>query len=72
MIRNGVQLTCNQVCKTIQGLIQGQQFIVDLYLLEMSGLDIVQGVQWLKQLGPIFVDYQALTIKFVHGHHMWN
>jgi len=67
MVGNGEQLTSNQVCKTIQVLIQGQQFILDLYLLELSSSDVVQGVQWLKQLGHIFVDYQALTMTFVHG-----
>jgi len=48
-----------------QVLIQGQQLIVNLYLLEMGSLDVVQGVKYLKQLDPILEDYQ--------GHHrMWN
>jgi len=65
MVGNGEQLTCNQVCKMEQVLIQGQQLIVNLYLLEMGSLDVVQGVKYLKQLDPILEDYQ--------GHHrMWN
>lgn len=39
---------------------------MDLYVLEMTGLDVVLGAQWLKQLGPVLMDYQKLTMKFVH------
>jgi len=39
---------------------------VHLYVLDMGGSDVVLRAQWLKQLGPILMDYQALTMKFVH------
>ncbi|WVY98895.1 hypothetical protein V8G54_031046 [Vigna mungo] len=38
-------------------LIQGHSFHIALYVLDMGGSDV--------QLGPILMDYQALTMKFV-------
>lgn len=39
-------------------------FLVDLYALPISGAEIVLGVQWLKPLGPIVIDYSRLTMSF--------
>jgi len=39
---------------------------LDLFVLNMGGSDIVLGAQWLKQLGPVLMDYQKLTMKFIH------
>jgi hypothetical protein len=41
------------------------QFSVDLFVLPLSGADIVLGVQWLKTLGPILTDYEHLTMQFM-------
>jgi hypothetical protein len=40
-------------------------FSVDLFVLPLSGADIVLGVQWLKTLGPILTDYEHLTMQFM-------
>ena len=32
--------------------------------LPLQGCDIVLGIQWLKTLGPIVWDFQALTMQF--------
>jgi len=38
---------------------------VDLYTLPLSGAEIVLGVQWLTTLGPMLIDYEQLTMKFI-------
>lgn len=38
--------------------------MVDLYALPFSGMDVVLGVQWLKDLGPVTTDYTQLTMSF--------
>lgn len=48
--------------------IQDITFTVDLHILPLSGANVVLGVQWLKSLGPILIDYNALSMKFFHNN----
>jgi hypothetical protein len=66
LVGSGEELICNKVCKGVEIAIQEHTFILDLFVLDMGGTDIVLGAQWLKQLGPVLMDYQKLTIKFMH------
>jgi hypothetical protein len=47
-------------------MIQNHLFTVDLYVLGLRGAEVVLGAQWLKQLGPVLMDYHSLTMKFFH------
>lgn len=38
-----------------------------MYLLPITGVDLVLGAAWLATLGPHIADYSALTIKFYMG-----
>ncbi|PNX96980.1 retrotransposon-related protein, partial [Trifolium pratense] len=40
------------------------QVLVDLFVLPLSGAEIVLGVQWLLTLGPTLTDYSHLSISF--------
>lgn len=64
MIGNGNVLDCDHLCANVCLSIQGQIFHVDHHVLPISGADIVLGVQWLKELGPIITDYSQLTMRF--------
>jgi len=55
---------CHSMCRAIPLTIQGQ---VDLYILPISGAEVVLGVQWLKQLDLVLMDYNTLTMKFIHN-----
>ncbi|WVZ01111.1 hypothetical protein V8G54_027180 [Vigna mungo] len=44
---------------------QGHKFMVDLHVLHISGADVVLGIQWLKDLGPVVTDYSQFTMKFI-------
>lgn len=57
-------LACKHLCPNVAVEIQGHTFEVDLHVLPISGADIVLGIQWLKTLGPIITDYEALTMQF--------
>ena len=63
-VGNGTTIPCNQLCQRTALQIQGQTFYVDLHVLPISGADIVLGVQWLRQLGPILTNYDNLTMQF--------
>lgn len=48
--------------------IQGHHFTLDQFALPLNG-DLVLGVQWLKELGPVTMDYNIITMSFSHlGH----
>ncbi|KAJ1441922.1 Aspartic peptidase domain superfamily [Sesbania bispinosa] len=70
IVGSGAKLTCSQVCDVVDIIIQGHSFKVDLYVLVVDGYDVILGAQWLKQLGPVIMDYEQLTMKFVRGQLM--
>jgi hypothetical protein len=40
------------------------RIVIDMFVLPLSGAELVLGVQWLKTLGPIVTDYEQLTMSF--------
>ena len=44
--------------------------MVDLHVLPISGADIVLGIQWLKQLGSIVMNYDSLTMQFAYNYNV--
>lgn len=45
-------------------IVQGHTLQLPVYLLPITGADLVLGAPWLKTLGPHIADYNALSIKF--------
>lgn len=39
-------------------------FLIDCYILPISGANVVLRIQWLKTLGLIVTDYASLSMKF--------
>lgn len=66
MVGNGQYLECHSVCEAITITIQDIPFSIYLYILPISGANIVLGVQWLKSLGPILTDYSTLCMQFIY------
>ncbi|VFQ93695.1 unnamed protein product, partial [Cuscuta campestris] len=64
-VGNGDSLRCAYACPQTPLLLQGHLFPVDLYLLEVHGLDIVLGIQWLQTLGCVSHDYGRMTMEFL-------
>lgn len=61
---SGAYLTCNSKCENILLCIQGTEFVVDLFILEIKGSEIVLGVQWLIELGTVKTNYRDLIMEF--------
>ncbi|XP_026377993.1 uncharacterized protein LOC113272361 [Papaver somniferum] len=62
-VGNGGYLNTNGPC-TFPTRLQGTIFYIDFYLLEISGCDVVLGIQWLRTLGEIIWDFEKLTMQF--------
>lgn len=65
VVANGNIIQCNQVCAGLTWKMQGQQFQADLLVLPLEGCQMVLGIQWLIQLGPILWDFQQLRMDFI-------
>ncbi|KAG2380778.1 uncharacterized protein HKW66_Vig0201500 [Vigna angularis] len=65
MVGNGSEIECHNICSGLELEIQGHKFVEDLHVLPINGDGVVLGIQWLKYLGPIVIDYSQLTMKFV-------
>ena len=66
MVGNGQHLVCNCICEAITVDIQATKFTIDLYVLPISGANVVLGVQWLKSLDPVLTDYNTQCMQFFH------
>jgi hypothetical protein len=64
LVGNGEELDCAFMCHDIQVVLDSHQFVVDLYVLPISGAEMVLGVEWLKSLGPVIMDYNNLSLQF--------
>ncbi|VFQ73826.1 unnamed protein product [Cuscuta campestris] len=69
-VGNGDSLRCSHSCPQTSLSLQGNVFLVDLYILEIHGTDVVLGVQWLQTLGRICHDYAKMTMEFTMGKKM--
>lgn len=47
-------------------MVQGVKFVMDVYVLELAGVDVVLGVQWLAGLGNVISNYKSMTMSFLH------
>ncbi|KAD3068970.1 hypothetical protein E3N88_36850 [Mikania micrantha] len=63
-IADGNQLSCVQLCKDFQWLMQGNWFKADMLVIPLSTYDIVLGIQWLQTLNDISWNFKNLTMKF--------
>lgn len=68
-VGNGQILRAEGLIRQIPLQVQGQELKVPVYLLQISGADIILGSTWLATLGPHVADYAALSLKFFQNGH---
>lgn len=51
LLGTGIMVQGLGICKRVPLHVQGLEFIVDCIALELSGIELVLGVQWLRTLG---------------------
>ncbi|MCH94373.1 hypothetical protein A2U01_0015331, partial [Trifolium medium] len=60
----GTFLVCQFCCHGVSLMLQGIPFVVDLFILDIEGPDVVLGFPWLQSLGKVTHDYSTLTMEF--------
>lgn len=58
------KLKCDKVCKKAVLKVEELKMKVDLFLLPFDVANVLLGVQWMKSIGMILLDYNELTIEF--------
>ncbi|KAJ4807434.1 polyprotein [Rhynchospora pubera] len=51
-------------CKSLQFSIEGHDFVKDVRLLSIPGYDMILGLDWLMELGPMNVDWGKGRLEF--------
>lgn len=63
-VANGDRVPSVGVCPDTAVDIHGEVFNIDCYVLPLGWFDVVVGVHWLHNLGPVVWDFEALTMDF--------
>jgi hypothetical protein len=64
MISNGGSMKCGGCCENVHLQIGDYHLKYHMFSIEIGSCDIVLGADWLRTLGPIFMDFKELTIQF--------
>ncbi|KAJ1703813.1 hypothetical protein LUZ63_003592 [Rhynchospora breviuscula] len=66
-VANGARMVTDLQCEALQFSIQGHTFEKDVRVLDVTGYDMILGLDWLTSLGPMQVDWGAGRIAFKQG-----
>ncbi len=66
-IASGEKLLCAEIVNNVKMNVQGVRVKADLHVLQLVGLDIVLGNAWLRSLGRVVTDFDAMTMEFKLG-----
>jgi len=78
LVGNGSTLAVEGFIKVLEVTIQSHSLMLRVYLLPISGVDLVLCASWLATLGAHISNYSTLTLKFLlngqfvtlHGDHI--
>lgn len=63
-VANGEKLACQGKFEKVQILFQDILFLLTVYVLPISGLNLVLGIQCLEELGTVECNWKTLTMNF--------
>ena len=64
IIANGGSMKCEGCCENVGLQIGDYHLKSHMLSINMGGCDIALGVEWLRTLGSILMDFKALTMQF--------
>jgi hypothetical protein len=64
MIANGESIKCGGHCENVHLQIGHYNLKSHMFSIEMGGCEIVLGVEWLRTLDPILMNFNELTMQF--------
>nr|KYP59153.1 Retrovirus-related Pol polyprotein from transposon 17.6 [Cajanus cajan] len=67
MVGNGNYMTAEGLIQQLIIQAQGNLFQMPVYLLPISGADLILGASWLKTIDPHVANYESLHLKFLYN-----
>jgi len=64
IISNGDSMKCVRCCENVYLQIGEYHMKSHMFVIYMGNCDIVLGVEWIRTLGPILIDFKELTMQF--------
>jgi hypothetical protein len=64
MIANCGSMKCGGHCENVHLQIGDYHLKYHMFDIDMGGCDIVLGIEWIRTLGPILMDFKDLTMQF--------
>jgi hypothetical protein len=64
MISNRGSMKCRGHCENVRLQIGDFHLKYHMFSIDMGGCDIVLREEWLRNLGPILMDFKELTMQF--------
>ncbi|PNX67467.1 retrotransposon-related protein, partial [Trifolium pratense] len=61
---DGHKVLTQGICEGVKMKMGEFEVIVDAFVLELGGMDMVLGVSWLSTLGKVVMDWKAMTMQF--------
>jgi hypothetical protein len=65
-VANGERVTCPGVIRRTPVIIEGETFVIVLFVMPLAGYDLVLGTQWMVTLGRVVWDFVDRTVSFLH------
>jgi hypothetical protein len=72
MIANGGSMKCGGRCENVHLQIGDYHLKSYMFAIDMGGCDIMLGVEWLRTLGPILMDFKDSTMQFDQEGHQYK
>jgi hypothetical protein len=72
MIANGGSMKCGGSCENVRLQIGDYHLKSHMFAIEMGSCDIVLGADWLRTLGPNFMDFKELAMQFDQEGHQYK
>ncbi|KAI9156462.1 hypothetical protein LWI28_007029 [Acer negundo] len=66
-VANREKLKCEEVVHEVKMNVQGVRIAADLHVLSLVGVDVVLGNAWLKSIGKVVTDFDAMAMEFKLG-----
>jgi len=63
-VADGGIMDCTSMCSNFQWSIQGVDFVIDVFTLDLKNCDMILGIQWLATLKTIVCNYEEMWMAF--------
>ena len=66
VVANGDHVACRGLARDVPIRIGEERFVINCFSIPLDCYDMVLGISWLRTLGPILWDFDALSLSFTH------